>query len=259
MPRRADSLALVRESRTHQYVPRGQGGDDDQSDQDAQRREPGLRTFGLLRDRRGPGWWQRQSSLRGQRAHLNIGARCEGWSRPMSPDRAIRSQTWHLPVRLVAKRADHRSCARAGAAELVSLPRETRVRKRATRPVRLASRGRRTQWGRDRRALPATPVVPRVSDLRVAVGRALVVGTVLAWLTYFGTWLTDQFITGGHHTARLPGRGGRLPDHRHVPDRLGTRVPHLPAGLLLPGPRAPPDAARGAGALLRPLEPVASR
>ena len=65
------------------------------------------------------------------------------------------------------------------------------------------SRGRRTQWGRDKRTLPATPIVPRVSDLRVAVGRALVVGTVLAWLTYFGTWLTDQFITGGHHTARL--------------------------------------------------------
>ncbi len=63
-------------------------------------------------------------------------------------------------------------------------------------------RGRR-QWGRDKRSLPATSVVPRVSDLRVAVGRALVVGTVVAWLTYFGTWLTDQFITGGHHTARL--------------------------------------------------------
>ncbi len=66
-----------------------------------------------------------------------------------------------------------------------------------------ARRSRRTQWGRDKRSLPATSVVPRVSDLRVAVGRALVVGTVLAWLTYFGTWLTDQFITGGHHTARL--------------------------------------------------------
>jgi EAL domain-containing protein (putative c-di-GMP-specific phosphodiesterase class I)/cellulose synthase/poly-beta-1,6-N-acetylglucosamine synthase-like glycosyltransferase len=66
-----------------------------------------------------------------------------------------------------------------------------------------ARRGRRTQWGRDKRSLPASSVVPRVSDLRVAVGRALVVGTVLAWLTYFGTWLTDQFITGGHHTARL--------------------------------------------------------
>jgi EAL domain-containing protein (putative c-di-GMP-specific phosphodiesterase class I)/cellulose synthase/poly-beta-1,6-N-acetylglucosamine synthase-like glycosyltransferase len=63
--------------------------------------------------------------------------------------------------------------------------------------------GRRSQWGRDRRALPTTPVVPRVTDLRVAVGRALVVVTALAWLTYFGTWLTDQFITGGHHTARL--------------------------------------------------------
>ncbi|HEX4429033.1 MAG TPA: glycosyltransferase family 2 protein [Frankiaceae bacterium] len=65
------------------------------------------------------------------------------------------------------------------------------------------SRGRRSQWGRDKRALPTTSVVPRVTDLRVAVGRALVVGTVLAWLTYFATWLTDQFITGGHHTARL--------------------------------------------------------
>jgi cellulose synthase (UDP-forming) len=62
--------------------------------------------------------------------------------------------------------------------------------------------GRRTQWGRDKRSLPTSPVVPRVSDARVAVGRMLVVGTVLAWLTYLGTWLAEQFISGGHHTAR---------------------------------------------------------
>ncbi|MCW2549367.1 MAG: putative cellulose synthase catalytic subunit 2, partial [Mycobacterium sp.] len=30
----------------------------------------------------------------------------------------------------------------------------------------------------------------------------LVIGTVLAWLAYVGTWLADQFITGAHHTAR---------------------------------------------------------
>ena len=34
--------------------------------------------------------------------------------------------------------------------------------------------GRRTQWGRDKRSLPTSPVVPRVSDARVAVGRVLV-------------------------------------------------------------------------------------
>ncbi len=62
--------------------------------------------------------------------------------------------------------------------------------------------GRRAEWGRDRRSLPASPLVPRVSDGRVAVGRALVVCTVLAWLAYLLTWLADQFITGGHHTAR---------------------------------------------------------
>ncbi len=65
-----------------------------------------------------------------------------------------------------------------------------------------AKRARRTQWGRDRRALPQSTLVPRVSDGRVAVGRMLVVGTVVAWLAYVLTWLADQFITGAHHTAR---------------------------------------------------------
>ncbi len=67
---------------------------------------------------------------------------------------------------------------------------------------RRPGKGRRSQWGRDKRALPASSIVPRVSDGRVAAGRAMVVGTVMAWTAYLITWLTDQFISGAHHTAR---------------------------------------------------------
>ncbi len=61
---------------------------------------------------------------------------------------------------------------------------------------------RRRQWGHDRRPLPSAPTLPPISDVRLTVGRALVVGTVLAWVAYLLTWLSNQFITGGHHTSR---------------------------------------------------------
>ena len=75
-------------------------------------------------------------------------------------------------------------------------------RQESTQKNTVTATDRRPQWGSDTRALPATPLVPRVSDARVAVGRAFVVGTVVAWIAYLMSWLSDQFINGAHHTAR---------------------------------------------------------
>src|ERR1700733_6439880 len=63
------------------------------------------------------------------------------------------------------------------------------------------SRGRRRQWGSDRRteALPATP--RPVSDSRVALGRLAIVVTVAAWLAYVATWFFDDFFRPGHEGA----------------------------------------------------------
>jgi cellulose synthase/poly-beta-1,6-N-acetylglucosamine synthase-like glycosyltransferase len=63
------------------------------------------------------------------------------------------------------------------------------------------TRGRRRQWGSDRRtgALPATP--RPASDATVALGRLAIVVTVAAWLAYVVTWFFDDFFRPGHEGA----------------------------------------------------------
>ena len=57
-----------------------------------------------------------------------------------------------------------------------------------------ARRPRRSQWGRDRRT-EALPVVPKpVSDRRIAMARLAIIITVTAWISYFVTWLLDDFL-----------------------------------------------------------------
>ena len=145
------------------------------------------------------------------------------------------------------------SAVRPGPPASRELLHSTEVTTRESRVFKGRAASRSTVPVGPRQARPTEqPIVPRVSDARVAVGRALVIATVLAWVAYLVTWLTDQFISGGHHSAR-----GRVEAVIYLItvtflDRLGTGLPHLPAGLLLPGPRSPPAAPGRPGELLRP-------
>jgi hypothetical protein len=65
----------------------------------------------------------------------------------------------------------------------------------------LPPKGRRRQWGSDRRST-ALPAVPRpVSDGRIAAGRLAIVVTVAAWLAYLATWLFGDFFRPGYEGA----------------------------------------------------------
>ena len=56
------------------------------------------------------------------------------------------------------------------------------------------TRGRRRQWGHDRRTHALPVVAPPVSDRRVAMGRLAIMVTVTAWVGYFVWWLLKDLL-----------------------------------------------------------------
>ena len=56
------------------------------------------------------------------------------------------------------------------------------------------TRGRRRQWGHDRRTHALPVVAPPVSDRRVAMGRLAIMVTVSAWIAYAVWWLLEDLL-----------------------------------------------------------------
>ena len=113
------------------------------------------------------------------------------------------------------------------------------------------TRGRRRQWGHDRRTYALPVVAPPVSDRRLAMGRLAIMVTVAAWIGYFVWWLLKDLLN-----HRYSGSVDRVESILYlliVSLLTASSLAYLlePARLQLPDPHPSPGQPRRPGAVLR--------